>query len=150
MLRSVLCVSFALVALPAFAADQTAVGDWGGALHHGEAAWRVRLHVETVHDGGLIGTASGFPLEPSPSPAHVAVSGDRLSFSTSTGEYAGVWDQGRGAWVGTWKQADLSEPLALRWDSDDTARRRRSTQAPTVTDGAPRRSEPPSVIAPSR
>jgi hypothetical protein len=156
MLRTVLSVSFALaISAPALASTtQAAVGDWGGALHHGDAAWRVRLHVTAVRGGGLIGTASGFPQELKTAPADVSLTGDRLTFSTATGEFDGVWRQDRAAWVGTWTQADMSEPLALRWDADDTGRRLRSTPPPVLTlpNGLPTSvpGEPANIIAPSR
>jgi hypothetical protein len=57
--------------------------------------------------------------------AHVEKVGDRLSFATTLGQYSGFWDSDQAQWVGTWKQADLSEPLALRWDSDSAIRTRR-------------------------
>jgi len=56
-------------------------------------------------------------------PAHVEKTGQTLSFGTSLGQYKGDWDTSRSEWVGTWKQADLSEPLTLRWDTDGTSNR---------------------------
>jgi len=52
MSRATLCVLFAFAALPlcAHAADQSAVGDWSGALHQGDAAYRVRFHVQAATD----------------------------------------------------------------------------------------------------
>jgi hypothetical protein len=124
-----LCVVFAFAAVPlcAHAADQSAVGDWSGALHQGDAAYRVRFHVESTRDGRLTGTVSGLPGDDAvPVPIAVEKSGDELVIDAAGGRWSGVWDQSRAAWVGSWKQADLSEPLALRWDGDATTPRLRS------------------------
>jgi hypothetical protein len=129
MRRAFLSVFFALAASPllAYAGDQSAVGEWSGPLHRPDGAYRVRLHVQTVADGGLVGTVSGLPFsDTTPLPAHVEKVGDRLSFDTTLGQYSGVWDADRAEWVGKWKQADLSEPLALRWDTDAVPPRIRS------------------------
>jgi hypothetical protein len=123
MSRAALCVLFAFAALPlsAHAGDQSAVGEWSGALHHGDAAYRVRFHVQTTPDGRLVGTVSGLPGDGAePVAAAVESTGDALVIDAAGGRWSGVWDQSRAAWVGAWKQADLSEPLALRWDGDAT------------------------------
>jgi hypothetical protein len=131
MSKATLCVLFAFAALPvcAHAADQSAVGDWSGALHHGDSAYRVRFHVQTTADGRLTGTVSGLPGDGA-EPVAVAVEsrGEALVIDAAGGRYTGVWDQSRAAWVGSWKQADLSEPLALRWDGDNAAHMLRSTR----------------------
>jgi hypothetical protein len=132
MSRAPLCALFAFAAFPlsAHAADALAVGDWSGALHHGDAAYRVRFHVQTTPDGRLTGTASGLPGDDAtPVPIAVEKSGDALVIDAAGGHWSGVWDQSRAAWVGAWTQADLSEPLALRWDSDGAARMLRSKPA---------------------
>jgi hypothetical protein len=129
MSRAALCALFAFAALPlcVHAADQTAVGDWSGALHHGDSAYRVRFHVQSTSDGRLTGTASGLPGDNAiPVPIAVETSGDELVIDAAGGRWSGVWDQSKAAWVGAWKQADLTEPLALRWDSDGAARVLRS------------------------
>ena len=133
MSRAALCVAIAFVALPlcAHAADQSAVGDWSGAPHKGGDAYRVRFHVQTTADGRLTGTVSGLPGDGAePVAAAVESTGDALVIDAAGGRYSGVWDQSRAAWVGSWKQADLSVPLALRWDGDGAARMLRSK--PTV------------------
>lgn len=135
MSRAVVCVLFAFAALPlsAHAADQSAVGNWSGALHRGDAAYRVNFHVQTAPDGRLTGTVSGLPGDGyTPVPAAVEASGDKLVIDAAGGRYSGVWDQAQGAWVGSWKQADISEPLALRWNTDDSAPRVRSTRPVVV------------------
>jgi hypothetical protein len=137
MSRAMLCVLFAFTAMPfaAYAADQSAVGDWSGALHQGASAYRVRFHVQTTADGRLTGTVSGLPGDGAePVAAAVESTGDALVIDAAGGRYSGVWDQARGAWVGAWKQADLSEPLALRWDGDGAVRMLRSkpTVAPPI------------------
>jgi hypothetical protein len=138
MSRAMLCALFAFAALPlaARAADQSAVGDWSGALHHGDAAYRVRFHVQPTADGRLTGTVSGLPGDGAePLPIAVERSGDEMVIEAAGGRWSGVWDQSRAAWVGSWKQADLSEPLALRWDGDATTPMLRSkpTVVPLVT-----------------
>jgi hypothetical protein len=138
MSRAALCVLFAFAALPlsAHAAGQSAVGDWSGALHHGDDAYRVRFHVQTAADGRLTGTVSGLPGDGAqPVAAAVQSTGDTLVIDATGGRYSGVWDQSRAAWVGSWKQADLSEPLALRWDGNGAApmlRRSNPPIAPTI------------------
>jgi hypothetical protein len=141
MSRTVLCVLFAFVALPAHATDQSAIGDWSGALHHGDAAYRVRFHVQPGPDGRLTGTVSGLPGRTFV-PAAVEASGKSLVIDAAGGRYSGVWDQARGAWIGSWKQADMSEPLALRWDTDNVAVRR-STKPVVVPAPPPRLPAPP-------
>jgi len=131
MSRAALCVLFAFAALPlsAQAVEPSAVGTWSGALHHGDADYRVRFHVQTAADGRLTGTVSGLPGDGyAPVPAAVEAAGGALTIAVGGGRYSGVWDQARGAWVGSWKQADLSEPLALQWDTDDRAPTMRSTR----------------------
>ena len=137
MSRAALCVLFALSVLP-FAAHagepSPAVGDWSGALHHGEDAYRVRFHVQATKDGRLTGTVSGLPGDgATPSPAAVEASGQTLVIDVAGGRYSGVWDQAKGAWIGAWKQADLTEPLALRWDGDNSARTRAATSVSSIT-----------------
>jgi hypothetical protein len=136
MSRAVLCALFAFAAVPlaAHAADQSAVGDWSGALHRGDAAYRVRFHVQATPDGRLTGTVSGLPGEDyTPVPAAVEASGDTLVIAVGAARYAGVWDRTEGAWVGSWKQADLSEPLALRLDADEGVRPTRLHKPIVVT-----------------
>jgi hypothetical protein len=140
MRTAFVAVLFAVAALPlsAHAADQSVVGEWGGALHGPDGAYRVRLHVQAVA-GGLVGTVSGLPFSDAvPLLAHVEKIGDRLSFGTRLGQYSGVWNHDQAQWVGTWKQAGLSEPLALRWDSDNAMRPTRpdagTAQLPAVVD----------------
>jgi hypothetical protein len=136
MSRAALCVLFAFAALPlsAHAADQSAVGEWSGALHHGDAAYRVRFHVQTTTDGRLTGTVSGLPGDGAdPVAAAVERTGDTLEIVAAGGRYSGVWDQSRAAWVGSWRQADLSEPLALRWDGDNAMRVAPRSARPIVT-----------------
>jgi hypothetical protein len=138
MSRATLCVLFAFAALPfaAHAADQSAVGDWSGALRHGDSAYRVRFHVQSTADGRLTGTVSGLPGDgAAPLPIAVERSGEELVIDAAGGRWSGVWDQSRAAWVGSWKQADLTEPLALRWDGDATTPRLRAnpTSTPKVT-----------------
>jgi hypothetical protein len=134
MSRAALCVLLAFAALPfcAHATDQSAVGEWSGALHRGDAAYRVRFHVQSTTDGRLIGTVSGLPGDGAePVAAAVQSAGETLVIDAAGGRYSGVWDQSRAAWIGSWRQADLTEPLALRWDGDNAARRLRSK--PTIT-----------------
>jgi hypothetical protein len=137
MSRVALCFLFALAAAPfgAHAADQPAVGSWSGALHRGDGAHFVRFQVRATADGRLTGTVSGLSGDDyAPIPAAVETSGDTLVIDAAGGRYSGVWDQTRGAWVGSWKQADLSEPLALRWDADNSiAVRAPSSARPAVT-----------------
>ncbi len=136
MSRAALCVLFAFAALPLYAraADQSAVGEWSGALHQGDSAYRVRFHVQTTADGRLTGTVSGLPGDGAePVAAAVERTGDALVIDAAGGRYSGVWDQARAAWVGSWKQADLSEPLALRWDGDGAVRMLRSKPAIVTT-----------------
>jgi hypothetical protein len=126
MSRAALCALFAFAALPlsAHAVEPSAVGDWSGALHKGDAAYRVNFHVQKAPDGRLTGTVSGLPGDDyTPVPAAVEASDGKLVIDAAGGRYSGVWDQAQGAWVGSWKQADLSEPLALRWNTDESARR---------------------------
>ena len=125
MSRTALCVLIAFAAMPlaAHAVEQQAIGSWSGALHHGEDAYRVNFHVQATRDGRLTGTVTGLPGDGSaPVPAAVEASGDTLEITAAGGRYSGVWDQSKAAWVGSWKQADLSEPLALRWDADNAMR----------------------------
>ena len=132
MSRTMLFALFAFAALPlsAHAADQSAVGDWSGALHHGDAAFRVRFHVQATADGKLTGTVSGLPGDDAtPTPAWVEKSGEELVIGVAGGRWSGIWDQSRAAWVGSWTQADLSVPLALRWDGDGPVRMLRSKPA---------------------
>ena len=132
MSRAALCVAFAFAAVPfvAHAADQSAVGDWSGALHRGDDAYRVRFHVQATTDGKLTGTVSGLPGDDAtPTPAWVEKSGDELVIGAAGGRWSGVWDQSRAAWVGSWTQADLTTPLALRWDGDGATRMLRSKPA---------------------
>ena len=138
MRKAAFPVLFALACLPlsAHAADPSAVGDWSGALHQGDAAYRVRFHVQATADGRLTGTVSGLPGDDAtPLPIAVERSGDALVIDAAGGRWSGIWDQSRAAWVGSWQQADLTEPLALRWDSDNAARLLRSkpTSAPQTT-----------------
>jgi len=140
MSRVALCVLFAFAALPlsAHAVGQSPVGNWSGALHKGDAAYRVNFHVQKTPDGRLTGTVSGLPGDDyTPLPAAVEASGNTLEITAAGGRYSGVWDQAKGAWVGSWKQADLSEPLALRWDTDNSApmirKRTPSTVNPVTT-----------------
>jgi hypothetical protein len=144
MSRAVLCVLFAFAALPlsAHAADQTAIGDWSGALHHGDGAYRVRFHVQSTADGRLTGTVSGLPGDDAQAvPAWVETTGDELVIGVAGGRYSGVWDPSRAAWVGDWKQADLSEPLTLRWEGDNSAPRlARPVAVPEIT------TVPPAVV----
>jgi hypothetical protein len=131
MSRAAFCALFAFAALPlpAHAAGQSAVGDWSGALHRGDAAYRVKFHVQATPDGRLTGTVSGLPGDDyTPIPAAVEASGNSLEITAAGGRYSGVWDQAQGAWVGSWKQAGLSEPVALRWNTDDSAPRMRLTK----------------------
>lgn len=140
MSRAALCVLFAFAALPlsAHAVEPSAVGNWSGALHHGDADYRVRFHVQTAPDGRLTGTVSGLPGDDyTPVPAAVEASGDTLTIAVGGGRYSGVWDQAKGAWVGSWKQADLSEPLALRWDTDNAVHVRSSKPVVTVLPSLP-------------
>ncbi len=125
MRKAALLVLYALAApLSAHATDQSAIGQWGGPLHRPDGTYRIRLHVQTTANGSLVGTVYGLPQSDTPSsPAHVEKVGERLSFDTTTGQYSGVWDESRGEWVGTWKQADLTVRLALRWDVDSTVSR---------------------------
>lgn len=135
MSRAALCVLFAFAALPlaARAAGPSAVGDWSGALRQGDAAYRVRFHVQAGADGRLAATVSGLPGDgAAPAAAWVRQSGDALLIGVGGGRWSGVWDQAKGAWVGSWTQADLTEPLALRWDGDGrmpTTRRIAATPA---------------------
>jgi hypothetical protein len=126
MSRAALCVLFAFAAIPlcAQAADQSAVGEWSGALHHGDSAYRVRFHIQAAPDGRLTGTAWGLPGDDATAvPVWVEKSGEALVIGVAGGRYTGVWDEARAAWVGSWKQADLSEPLALRWEGNNMAPR---------------------------
>jgi len=126
MSRAALCALFAFAAVPlsAHAADMSAVGSWSGALHTADAAYRVNFHVRKTADGRLTGTVSGLPGDDyTPVPAAVEVSGDTLVIDAAGGRYSGVWDQARAAWVGSWREANLSEPLALRWETDNSAPR---------------------------
>jgi hypothetical protein len=126
MSRVAFCALFAFAALPlcAHAADPSAVGEWSGALHHGDGAYRVRFHIQATPDGRLTGTVWGLPGDDAQAvPAWVETSGDQLVIGAAGGRYTGVWDQSKAAWVGAWKQADLSEPLALRWEGNNTATR---------------------------
>lgn len=136
MSRAALCVLFAFAALPlsAHASDQSAIGEWSGAMHRGDAAYRVRFHVQSTPDGRLVGTVSGLPGDGAePVAAAVQRTGDTLVIDAAGGRYSGVWDQSRAAWVGSWKQADLSEPLALRWDGDNAMRPTARLTKPIVT-----------------
>jgi hypothetical protein len=137
MSRASLCVLFAFAALPlaAHATDMSAVGNWSGALHRGEAAYRVNFHVQAAPGGRLTGSVSGLPGDDyTPVPAAVETSGDTLVIDAGGGRYSGVWDQALGAWVGSWKQADLSEPLALRWETNNAVNAiSPSTQSRIVT-----------------
>ncbi len=125
MRKAALLVLYALAApLSAHATDQSAIGQWGGPFHRPDGTYRVRLHVQAAADGSLVGTVYGLPQSDAPSsPAHVEKVGERLSFDTAAGRYSGVWDESRGEWVGAWRQADLTVPLALRWDVDSTVSR---------------------------
>jgi hypothetical protein len=138
MSRPAVCVLFVLAAIPlsahAVEPQQQAVGNWSGALHQGENAYRVNFHVHATPDGRLTGTVSGLPGDgAAPVPAAVEASGDTLEIVAAGGRYSGVWDQARAAWVGSWKQADLSEPLALRWDADNAMRVTRPSARSIVT-----------------
>ena len=140
MSRAAICLLFAFAALPlsAKAAGAPALGDWSGALHQGGAAYRVRFHVQSTADGRLTGTVSGLPGDGAePVAAAVESQGDELVIDAAGGRYAGVWDQSKAAWVGSWKQADLSEPLALRWDGDATTPRLRAKPSATPVTVAP-------------
>lgn len=146
MSRAMLCVAFAFAALPlsARAADQSAVGDWSGPLHRGDAAYRVSFHVQKTPDGRLTGTVTGLPGDDyTPVPAAVEASGNALQITAAGGRYSGVWDQAEGAWVGSWKQADLSEPLALRWNADERMPIRAARSAPPVVTLTPQSPQPP-------
>jgi hypothetical protein len=131
-------IALAVSPLSAHAADQSAVGQWGGALHRPDGAYRVRIHVHQSADGMLVGTIYGLPETSAPAAVdHIKRIGERLSFDTVMGHYSGVWDEGSATWVGTWKQADLTTPLALRWDSDNSAARL-AVHAPDLTVLPPR------------
>jgi hypothetical protein len=153
MSRAALCVLFAFSALPlsALAAGVSAVGNWSGALHRGDAAYRVRFHVQATPDGRLTGTVSGLPGDDyTPVPAAVEASGDTLKIAVGGGRYSGVWDQAEGAWVGSWKQADVSEPLALRWDTDESAPRlAKPIVVPALPTLPPQTAAPPDRWGPS-
>ena len=98
-------LSFALTPVAALANDQSAVGDWSGSLHAPDGTYRVRLHVQAVADGGVVGTLSGMPLAGStPMAAHVEKIDQTLSFGTSLGQYKGDWNASRSEWVGTWNK----------------------------------------------
>ena len=145
MSKVAFCVLLAFAASPlaAHATGQSAVGDWSGALHRGDAAYRVRFHVQATPDGRLTGTVSGLPGDDyAPVPAAVEASSDTLLIAVGAARYSGVWDQTAGAWVGSWKQADLSEPLALRLDADEGIRPTRLHKPMVVTVPA-RPSAPP-------
>jgi len=138
MLRVALCLALAMAGAPLAAsaaaptaADPSAVGEWSGALHRGDSAYRVRFHVQTDRRGGLTGTVSGLTGGASPAAlTRVEKSGDRLIIDTAEGEYSGVWDGA--AWIGSWKQADMTLPLSLRWDGDNAMPRLRASPSPIV------------------
>jgi hypothetical protein len=142
MRKAAFLVLFAFAALPlsAHAVEQSAVGSWSGALHQGDAAYRVSFQVQSTTDGRLTGTVTGLPdRDYTPVPAAVQKSGETLVIEAAGGRYAGVWDQAEGAWVGSWKQADMSEPLALHLNTYDgvNVRIARPSDAPPVVTSTP-------------
>ncbi|HEY4029479.1 MAG TPA: hypothetical protein VGM25_03990 [Caulobacteraceae bacterium] len=140
MSRVALCVLFAFSALPlaAHAVEQSPVGSWSGNLHRGEAAYRVSFQVQSTVDGRLTGTVTGLP-ERDYTPVHAAVqkSGETLVIDAGGGRYSGTWDQAEGAWVGSWKQVDMSEPLALRLNTYDGVSTRAARSVETVRQPPP-------------
>lgn len=113
----ILIAALALLALPAPAVAQEAIGSWRGTLEPAPGmTLRVAVHIQASETGGLIGTldsldqgAIGIPL------ADIAVADGRLAFAVPAvnGRYEGRWTADSAAWTGEWTQPGLATPLAL-------------------------------------
>ncbi|MBX3562549.1 MAG: beta-lactamase family protein [Sphingomonas sp.] len=138
-IRRGLTLLAALIALPAQAATQEAVGDWIGTLEPAPGmTLRLAVHIQASEAGGLVGTldsldqgARGIPL------ADIEAEGGRLAFAIPavSGRYEGRWAEDRAAWTGEWNQPGLATPLILTAAPSASAGSARPT-AWTVPDDA--------------
>ena len=126
----------AVLAAPAAAHAQDAAGAWRGVLIVGPNVLRVVVRVTAAADGKLQGefvsidqSPKGFPL------ADVKAAGGALSFALPQiqATYEGKWDAAKGAWVGVWKQGQVSLPLTLE----------KGEFAPAAAPSAPAPAKPP-------
>jgi hypothetical protein len=102
----------------AAAAAQTAAGDWSGTLRGADGSRHIAVHIHQAAQGGYVGTLES-PEQPGRVPL-TSISGrnDTLAFSAPGFSYQGKWDAAAGAWRGAWKEANASQPLSLKWNTD--------------------------------
>jgi hypothetical protein len=116
MIKTLMLAALMAAATGTAALAQDATGDWIGTVKTPGAELTITMHVKAGANGALEGYAGSPDQTPTPLPmADIVVKDGTLTFAVPMvqGTYAGKWDAGAKAWVGTLSQAGFDMPLSL-------------------------------------
>jgi hypothetical protein len=97
---------------------QTLAGDWSGTLRSPGGSRHIAIHIHERSQGGYVGTLDSPEQSGSVPLQTISGRGGGLAFSAPGFSYQGKWDAAVGEWRGSWKEANSTQPLSLKWNTD--------------------------------
>jgi|GEM_PF-4320708 len=99
-------------------AAQNLAGDWSGTLRSASGSRHIAVHIHADARGGYVGTLDSTEAPGSVPLESVSGRADLLAFSAPGVSFQGKWDASAAEWRGSWKEANASQPLSLKWNTD--------------------------------